>query len=161
MSETDFQTLSETVLKHLSDRKMRLVTVESCTGGMICAALTDIPGSSAFIEGGFVTYSNALKTSAAGVPEDILSRYGAVSEETAQAMAEGALWHATDATIAISVTGIAGPDGGTLAKPVGTVCFGLSIFQGASLTERHVFPGNRSDIRRATVRHALGMILKV
>lgn len=140
MSETDFQTLSETVLKHLSDRKMRLVTVESCTGGMICAALTDIPGSSAFIEGGFVTYSNALKTSAAGVPEDILSRYGAVSEETAQAMAEGALWHATDATIAISVTGIAGPDGGTLTKPVGTVCFRVVHLSGGESYRTPCFP---------------------
>ncbi|GAC86731.1 hypothetical protein Gbth_001_013 [Gluconobacter thailandicus F149-1 = NBRC 100600] len=161
MSGTDFRTLSEKVLKHLSDRGMRLITVESCTGGMICAALTDIPGSSNVIEGGLITYSNALKMSAAGVSEEILAGCGAVSEETAQAMAEGALWHAADATIAIAVTGIAGPDGGTAGKPVGTVCFGISVFQGASRTERHVFPGGRSDVRNATVRHALEMILKV
>jgi len=161
MSETDLRTLSENVLKHLSDRNMRLITVESCTGGMICAALTGIPGSSSVIEGGLVTYSNALKSSAAGVPESILARYGAVSEETARAMAEGALCHAADATVAISVTGIAGPDGGTTGKPVGTVCFGISVFQGMSYTERHIFSGDRANVRNATVRHALEMLLKI
>ncbi|MBM3099062.1 CinA family protein [Gluconobacter cerinus] len=160
MSETDFRSLCEQVLAHLAASNLRLVTVESCTGGMICASLTDIAGSSSVIEGGFVTYSNALKSSAAGVPEDTLVRYGAVSEETARAMADGALWHAADATVAVSVTGIAGPDGGSAEKPVGTVCFGLAVFPGKAISERHVFSGDRTAVRKATVRHALEMILK-
>ena len=161
MSETDLRGLVQRVLNHLSEQNLRLVTVESCTGGMICAALTEVPGSSAVVEGGLVTYSNALKMSAAGVPEDVLKHHGAVSEETAKAMVEGALCHVPDATIAISVTGIAGPDGGTTSKPVGTVCFGLSVFPGKSHTERHIFKGDRAAVRHATVQHALEMVLKV
>ncbi len=161
MSETDFRSFCEKVLAHLAARDLRLVTVESCTGGMICAALTDIAGSSSVIEGGFVTYSNALKNSAAGVPEETLVRYGAVSEETAQAMAEGALCHVADASVAVSVTGIAGPDGGSADKPVGTVCFGLAVFPGKAISERHIFSGDRAAVRNATVRHALEMVLKV
>lgn len=161
MSETDLKGLVQRVLNHLSERNLRLVTVESCTGGMICAALTEVPGSSAVVEGGLVTYSNALKMSAAGVSEDVLKHHGAVSEETAKAMVEGALCHVPDATIAISVTGIAGPDGGTTSKPVGTVCFGLSVFPGKSHAERHIFKGDRAAVRHATVQHALEMVLKV
>lgn len=134
-----------------------IATAESCTGGLIIAVLTAIAGSSDVVDRGFVTYSNEAKHEAIGVPMQLIQTYGAVSEEVARAMAEGALVRSR-ATIAVSVTGVAGPGGGTAEKPVGLVCFGLARKGQAVISERHVLPGDRSGIRAATVAHAFTMI---
>lgn len=134
------QPLAAELGEKLSAAGWLLVSAESCTGGMIAAAVTDIPGSSAWFERGYVTYSNEAKSTAIGVPGPVIARYGVVSEPVAKAMAEGAL-AASFAQIAVAVTGIAGPGGGTPAKPVGTVCFGWAqhfsgdIGRGASAGE--------------------------
>ena len=134
-----------------------LATAESCTGGLIAAGLTAIAGSSDVVDRGFVTYSNAAKTEMLGVPPELIAAHGAVSEQVARAMAEGAL-DRSKATMAVAVTGVAGPGGGTVAKPVGLVCFGLAR-RGAPITvETHVFPGDRASVREATVSHALALI---
>ncbi|MQR98834.1 CinA family protein [Gluconobacter aidae] len=159
MPDNELRTLAEQVLEHLGKTGQRLVTVESCTGGLIAAALSDIPGSSDVLEGGFVTYSNALKVSAVGVPEAILAQYGAVSIQTAEAMANGGLLNARDADIAISVTGIAGPGGGSTFKPVGTVCFGRAVRKGSTTSVQCHFMGDRAAIRAQSVHHALQMVL--
>lgn len=159
MPDNDIAALAGQVLEHLRKSGRKLVTVESCTGGLISAALSDIPGSSEILEGGFVTYSNALKISAVSVPETVLAQYGAVSLQTAQAMAEGGLLNAVDADMAISVTGIAGPGGGNVAKPVGTVCFGLAVRIGAPTLTQRLFIGDRTSIRSQTVQQALQMVL--
>jgi nicotinamide-nucleotide amidase len=135
-----------------------LATAESCTGGMIAAALTDIAGSSDVVERGFVTYSNQAKTDLLGVSPALLAAHGAVSAEVAEAMAQGALQHAP-VDLAVAVTGIAGPGGGSAAKPVGLVHFGIARRGGAVATEHHVFPGDRAAVREATVRRALELLL--
>lgn len=135
-----------------------LVCAESCTGGLLSAAVTDIPGSSQWFERGFVTYSNAAKMEHLNVSPDTLERFGAVSEETAMEMAAGALSAATMANLAIAVTGIAGPDGATPGKPVGMVCFGFSKQAGDGVVTRAVtrlFEGDRRQVREAAVRFAL------
>jgi len=134
-----------------------LATAESCTGGMAAAALTDLPGSSDIFAGGFVTYSNALKSSALGVPADLIADHGAVSEPVARAMAEGARARA-GATLAVSITGIAGP-GGSAFKPEGRVCFGLATV--ADCTTETVDFGalGRDRVRRAARDHALRLLL--
>lgn len=159
MPDNDIAALAGQVLEHLRRSGRRLVTVESCTGGLIGAALSDIPGSSDVLEGGFITYSNALKVSAVSVPETVLAQYGAVSLQTAQAMAEGGLLNAAGADIAVSVTGIAGPGGGSVTKPVGTVCFGLAVRTGLSSVVQCHFAGDRSSIRSQAVQQALQMVL--
>jgi nicotinamide-nucleotide amidase len=137
----------------------RIATAESCTGGMISATLTDIPGSSDVFDRGFVTYSNAAKTEMLGVPPDMIAAHGAVSEEVAQAMAERAL-ELSDATIAVSVTGIAGP-GGSEHKPEGRVCFGLSRRGHETETETVDFGAlGRENVRRVTVSHALMLLME-
>jgi nicotinamide-nucleotide amidase len=130
-----------------------LATAESCTGGMIAAALTDVPGSSAVFTHGFVTYSNAAKTEMLGVPAGLITAVGAVSEAVARRMAQGAKARA-GADFAVSVTGIAGPDGGSAQKPVGTVWFGLAGPSGIT-THHRIFPGDRGQIRAASVAFAL------
>lgn len=159
MPDNELRTLAEQALEHLGKTGRRLITVESCTGGLIAAALSDIPGSSDVLEGGFVTYSNVLKMSAVGVPETILAQYGAVSIQTAEAMANGGLLNARDADVAISVTGIAGPSGGSALKPVGTVCFGLAARTGSTTSVQCHFTGDRAAIRAQSVHHALQMVL--
>jgi len=134
------------------------VTAESCTGGMIAAALTDIAGSSAVVERGFVTYSNAAKAELLGVDPAAIEAKGAVSSEVAEAMARGALEH-SHADVAVSVTGVAGPDGGSAEKPVGLVWFGLSA-GGTTTTEKEVFKGDRAAVRRQAVEKALGLLLQ-
>jgi nicotinamide-nucleotide amidase len=134
-----------------------LATAESCTGGLIVAALTAVAGSSDVVDRGFVTYSNDAKIQMIGVPSALIETYGAVSEEVARAMAEGALARSR-AAIAVSVTGVAGPGGGSVEKPVGLVCFGLACTAKPAFSERHVFPGDRSAIRAASVAHAFTMI---
>ena len=138
-------------------RGLRIATAESCTGGMIAAALTDVAGSSDVFERGFVTYSNDAKQELIAVPPTILAKYGAVSAETADAMARGALARSR-ADVAISVTGIAGPGGGSAEKPVGLVWFGVARKVGEILTVREVFAGDRAAIRQAAVARALELL---
>ena len=129
--------LSKTVVKTAIDKGVMIATAESCTGGLIGGALTDVAGSSAAFDRGFITYSNEAKNEMLGVPMDIIEKHGAVSEEVASAMAEGALKH-SNARIAVSVTGIAGPGGGTNEKPVGLVWFGLARDSKTIHAEHHV-----------------------
>jgi nicotinamide-nucleotide amidase len=141
----------------------RLATAESCTGGWVAKACTDIAGSSQWFECGFVTYSNAAKVRDIGVSEHTLANYGAVSEPTVREMAVGAL-RVSGADIAVSISGIAGPDGGTPTKPVGTVWFGLASRRGVGVTvvsELQLFSGDREAIRRRSVERALLMVLGV
>ena len=134
-----------------------LATAESCTGGMIAAACTDLAGSSAWFERGFVTYSNAAKVQMLDVDAALIAAHGAVSEPVARAMALGVIRHSA-AQVSVAVTGVAGPTGGSVAKPVGTVWFAWSV--GGSLhSEVKCFSGNRADVRLATVSHALGGLL--
>lgn len=138
----------------LNDKNLRLVTAESCTGGMIAAAVTDRAGSSAIFERGFVTYANEAKIEELSVESATIKSYGAVSEQTATQMCLGALKH-SHADVAISVTGIAGPGGGTDEKPVGLVYIGTAIQNKPPYISRHIFPGDRTTIRQQTVEHAL------
>ncbi len=149
--------LAERVLAACRKSGLRLATAESCTGGMVAAALTDIPGSSDVVERGFVSYSNAAKTGLLGVPAPLLAQFGAVSAETAEAMAAGALAHAP-VELAIAITGIAGPGGATPGKPVGLVYLGIARQGHPTRTERHVFPGDRAAIRQAATRRALELL---
>jgi len=135
----------------------KVATAESCTGGLVAAVLTEVAGSSDVLERGFVTYSNAAKHDMVGVPMELIALHGAVSEEVARAMAEGALAHSR-ADIAVSVTGFAGPEGGTREKLVGLVCFGLARRGAATSTERQVFAGDRAAIRLAAVARALELL---
>jgi nicotinamide-nucleotide amidase len=135
-----------------------LATAESCTGGLVAGQLTEIPGCSDVVERGFVTYSNAAKVELLGVPQATLEAHGAVSAETAEAMAQGALARSR-AQVAVSVTGIAGPGGATPGKPVGLVFFGLAQRGGAEpRTERHHFAGDRRAVRQASVKVALRLL---
>ena len=143
----------------LQQQGLRLVTAESCTGGMIAAACTDLAGSSAWFERGFVTYSNDAKMELLGVEERLLRRAGAVCEGVARAMAQGALAHAK-AQVAVAVTGVAGPTGGSPAKPVGTVWFGFAL-PGQVVTEKCWFAGDRAAVRAATVQHALTRLVQL
>ena len=139
--------------------KVMVATAESCTGGLIAAALTAIPGSSSVVERGFVTYSNAAKIELLRVPEALLQQFGAVSHNVALAMAEGALARSkADATVA--VTGIAGPSGGTLEKPVGLVHIVAAYRGRPALHERHIFPGDRDAIRLASALAAMDLLLR-
>ncbi|TBR23446.1 competence/damage-inducible protein A [bacterium] len=147
------------VLNLLARRGWTLATAESCTGGLIAAQLTEVPGSSAAFRGGAVAYSNALKESLLGVPAGVLARSGAVSEETARAMAAGARQR-LGADAALAVTGIAGPSGGTKAKPVGLVYIAASV-PGRTEVVRRVFPGDRGQVRRRTATHALGLLRRL
>jgi nicotinamide-nucleotide amidase len=137
-----------------------VATAESCTGGLLAAALTSMAGSSAVFERGFVAYTNESKTELLGVPRELVQFRGAVSEEVAYAMAENALGRSR-ADIAVSITGIAGPGGGTKDKPVGLVWFGWADRTGMVATERHVFAGNRTAVRVASVINALDIIVRV
>jgi nicotinamide-nucleotide amidase len=135
----------------------RLATAESCTGGMVAAALTDIAGSSDVVERGFVTYSNEAKQELLDVPAEMLAKHGAVSLQVARAMAEGALAH-SHADVAVSVTGIAGPGGATPGKPVGLVYFGLARKNAETRVERHNFSGDRGTVRRSAMETALDLL---
>ena len=137
-----------------------LVTAESCTGGWIAKVLTDVPGSSQWFERGYVTYSNAAKCELLAVTPQTLGEHGAVSAETVAAMASGALAH-SHAHVAVAVSGIAGPDGGSASKPVGTVWFGFAGPGDDIATETRHFPGDREAVRRAAVRHALLGLLAI
>ncbi len=141
------------LLAALGARRMTLATAESCTGGLIAAALTAIPGSSAVVTRGYVTYSNEAKAEMLGVPAELFGTVGAVSEEVARAMAEGAV-RASGADLALSCTGIAGPGGATPDKPVGLVFIGCALRGAPARVARRVFPGDRAAVRAATVAEA-------
>jgi len=145
------------LLATLQAQSATLATAESCTGGLIAAALTAIPGSSAAVLAGYVTYANEAKTRMVGVPGAMLAAHGAVSAPVAQQMAEGARADA-GATIAVSCTGIAGPGGATPGKPVGLVFLGCAREGQKTLVERHVFPGDRAAVRAATVAAGFALI---
>jgi len=139
-------------------RGVRIATAESCTGGLIAGAITDVAGSSGWFDRGFVTYSNEAKRELLGVADATLAAHGAVSEAVAAEMALGAV-SASGADVAVAVTGVAGPAGGTAAKPVGMVCFGWASRRGGVRTETRHFPGGRADVRRASVERALEGLL--
>lgn len=143
----------------LQSRGQMLATAESCTGGLIAAACTDLAGSSLWFERGFVTYSNAAKTELLGVPAPLIAEHGAVSEPVVRAMAAGALAHSR-AKCAVAVTGVAGPGGGSPGKPVGTVWLGWATPAGL-VTEKMQFDGDRQAVRSATVEHALAQLLRL
>ncbi|MCQ8184330.1 CinA family protein [Parvularcula maris] len=150
--------LAEELVRQCTEEVLMVSTAESCTGGLIAAAITSVSGSSSVFGEGFVTYANEAKTRALGVPEDILVKHGAVSGEVAALMAEGAKAR-SGADLAVSVTGIAGPGGGSADKPVGLVWFGLATPEGVRV-ERRVFPqGGRDFVRILTQRQALRMLL--
>ena len=137
----------------------KLATAESCTGGMISAACTDVAGSSDWFERGFVTYSNEAKSESLGVDAALIATHGAVSEVVARAMAFGAISHSR-AQVSVAVTGVAGPAGGSRSKPVGTVWFGFQVDSVLS-SEMRLFAGDRAEVRTATVRHALNRLLQL
>ena len=143
------QAVADTLLR----RQWMLATAESCTGGMVAAACTDLAGSSAWLERGFVTYSNAAKTQMLGVDAQLIANHGAVSEPVVRAMAQGALLHSA-AQVALAITGVAGPGGGSEAKPVGTVWFAFAGPWGMHSEVQH-FGGDRAAVRQAAALHAL------
>jgi nicotinamide-nucleotide amidase len=155
---TDLLDLAKDVLVAAKASGVCITTAESCTGGLVSACLTAIPGASQVVDGGFITYSNEAKTRLLGVPRDAIADHGAVSDVVAAAMAEGALAQ-TDSDLAVAVTGIAGPDGGTKEKPVGLVYLALAQTDQDAIVKRYVFAGTRTDIRRATVAAALELLL--
>ena len=140
--------------EQLIQQQKMLATAESCTGGGVAYAITALPGSSAWFERGFVTYSNWAKQEQLGVAHELLVQFGAVSEQVAAAMARGALRHSR-ADFSVAVTGIAGPDGGTEEKPVGTVCFGWAQRGAEARTARMVFDGDRQQVRELSILAAL------
>jgi len=150
--------LAKKLGKRLKRRRAMLVTAESCTGGWVAQAVTAISGSSNWFERGFVTYSNAAKRELLGVKKRTLQKFGSVSEETAREMAKGAL-KKSRGTIAVAVTGVAGPTGGSARKPVGMVCFAFATSR-AVFSETRRFKGNRESVRRHSVVHALKGVLE-
>jgi nicotinamide-nucleotide amidase len=160
MSGLIAETKAIAVLEACRARGILLATAESCTGGLIVASLTDIGGSSDVVDRGFITYSNEAKHAMLGIPMEVIAAHGAVSEEVALAMAAGALQHSR-AGIAVAVTGVAGPGGGSAAKPVGLVWFGVALKGQAPQAVRHVFPDQgRASIRQNAVETALDLVLK-
>jgi nicotinamide-nucleotide amidase len=159
MMDAEVEALAIKVLAAARALGLKLGTAESCTGGLIAGALTDIAGSSDVVVGGFVTYSNDAKSTLLRVPEALIAQVGAVSSDVAIAMAEGALARLPDVDIAVAVTGIAGPGGGSTEKPVGLVHFGLALWGRETATWHRVFPGGRAEVRRATVVCALESLL--
>jgi nicotinamide-nucleotide amidase len=158
MAGSDHAARAHAVLEACRAARLTLATAESCTGGLVTAALTDVPGSSDVVERGFVTYSNAAKAELLGVPAEMIARHGAVSEPVARAMAEGAL-AASPADIAVAVTGIAGPGGGTATKPEGLVHFACARRGRATRHLRVEFGAiGRAQVRARSVDQALGML---
>lgn len=148
---------ANTILEACKARGVKLATVESCTGGLLSAILTELPGSSSMFTHGFITYANEAKQEMVGVDAQLIKEHGAVSEPVARAMAEGAL-KSSSAWLAVSITGIAGPDGGSEAKPVGTVHIAAAMKDKPTTHQKKLFKGDRSAIRLAAVDAALDMI---
>lgn len=151
--------LAEQVGTALKTRTMMLATAESCTGGWVGEAVTAVPGSSGWFDRGFITYTNEAKQEMLGVAAATLERHGAVSEQTVREMASGAL-NNSRAQVTLAISGIAGPGGGTVEKPVGTVCFAWGFANGAVASERRQFPGDRREVRRQAVEAALRGLLE-
>ncbi len=151
---------AEKLLAECSDKNLRVVTAESCTGGLIAVLLTEVPGSSDVFEGAFITYANEAKEKMLKVPAALIKKHGAVSEAVARTMAEGALKASENADISVAVTGIAGPTGGTKEKPVGLVHIASSRKGKSTLHKRFVFKGGRQNIRMASVEEALALITR-
>ena len=160
MFDHEMREAAEHVLFTCRKRGFKVATAESCTGGLIAAALTAIAGSSDVVDRGFVTYSNEAKAELLGVPMALIEAHGAVSEPVARAMAAGALAHSR-ADVAVSITGVAGPGGGSAAKPVGLVHFAAARRGGTVLHRREVFPGDRAAVRRAATAAALALALEI
>jgi nicotinamide-nucleotide amidase len=163
VSDAELDELAARVGQKLRAAERRVVTAESCTGGWVAKALTDVPGSSQWFECGYVTYSNTAKKRDLGVAAHTLESFGAVSEQTVREMAEGALKVAA-VNVALAVSGIAGPDGGTPDRPVGTVWFCAAARAGAAIdiiAEQQFFEGDRAAVRRGSVEHALRLILRL
>ena len=154
----DAEDIAKKIGEELKARKMMLATAESCTGGWVGQVLTSVPGSSHWFDRGFITYTNNAKRQMLDVSTDILARYGAVSEQTARAMAEGALTH-SDAQLSLAITGIAGPGGGTPEKPVGTVCFAWAMKDRDTQTKRLHIDGDRQVVRSQAVIESLNGVL--
>lgn len=159
MDETAVYAIAATLGRALARAGWKAVSAESCTGGLIARALTETPGSSAWFERGFVTYADAAKRELLAVDSEALAAHGAVSEVVAGAMARGALAH-SQSQLALAVTGIAGPDGGSPDKPVGTVCFGWARCDGATRTGTERFAGDRTQVRLLAAHHALALALR-
>ena len=162
VSDPQLYELAARVAHKLRAAERRLVTAESCTGGWVAKALTDVPGSSQWFECGYVTYSNAAKMRDLGVAGGTLERFGAVSEQVVREMAEGSL--RLGGNVALAVSGIAGPDGGTADKPVGTVWFCAAAREGSAtdiIAEQQLFSGDRALVRSRAVEHALRLILRL
>ncbi len=161
LTDSEIAALAAELGRRLTARGEFVATAESCTGGLVAGAITAIAGSSGWFDRGFVTYSNEAKVELLGLNPDTLEREGAVSEATARAMADGAI-RASRATLAVAVTGIAGPAGGTPAKPVGMVCFAWAMRDGPTTAATHHFLGDRDAVRRASVIVALqGLIDRI
>ena len=149
--------LTKTLAQILLSRNWTVALAESCTGGLVCATLTELAGSSEWFERGFITYSNEAKADCLGVPPELIEAHGAVSEQVAKAMAEGARINSRS-DIAISITGIAGPTGGSTEKPVGTVCFGWAT-ENQTLTKTMRFDGDRQMVRQQATEFALNELI--
>lgn len=160
MNNTQIIEKSKFIIELCAQKGLMAATAESCTGGMIAASLTDISGSSAVVDRGFVTYSNEAKNEMLGVDMDLIIQHGAVSREVAGKMAEGALKHSR-ADITVSVTGVAGPGGGTAEKPVGLVFMGGARNGRETIVQQHNFAGDRAAVREATVMKALELFEKL
>jgi nicotinamide-nucleotide amidase len=157
MFDETFTSQAESLLSLLRNKAFRVATAESCTGGLVSALLTSIPGSSDVVDRGFVTYSNEAKQEMLGVSPDIIAKHGAVSEHCAKAMAIGALQH-SHAHIAVSITGIAGPGGGSAEKPVGLVYFAVATTKKCEAVEMRFGRKSRDEIREAALRKALELL---
>jgi nicotinamide-nucleotide amidase len=153
MSLMNASDLTKTLAQILLSRNWTVSLAESCTGGLVCATLTELAGSSQWFERGYITYSNEAKTECLDVPAQLIESYGAVSEQVAKAMAEGARMN-SGSNVAISITGVAGPSGGSIEKPVGTVCFGWAT-ENQVLAKTMHFDGDRHAIRQQAVEFAL------
>jgi nicotinamide-nucleotide amidase len=158
MPTIDLTSTIESLASALRARSWRMATAESCTGGLIAGACTSLAGSSDWFERGYVTYSNASKTEMLGVDAALIAQHGAVSEEVARAMAHGARTRAR-VDVALSVTGVAGPGGGTALKPVGLVCFAWAVGEQPAQSQSMRWSGGRDEVRQASVAHALGQLI--
>ena len=157
MFASEILSLAKTALDACRARGWHVATAESCTGGLVAAALTAVAGSSDVVERGFVAYSNKAKSEMLGVPPATIAAHGAVSAETAAAMAQGAIVHAP-VDLAVAITGVAGPGGGSAEKPLGLIIFGLALRDGECRTHRRIFPGDRTAVRDAALKVALGLL---
>lgn len=162
MQSKDILKLTQILGEKFLAQKIILTTIESCTGGMLAAQLTSISGSSTWYDKGFITYSNQSKIDYVGVKENTINKYGAVSQETANEMALGAIMHVYDnsqSNFSLSITGIAGPSGGTKLKPVGTIFFAIANKENIIFEHKALFKGNRAEIREKAVLFALNQLL--